>query len=139
MSKKSSKTETKTKKAKAAETAAPKAATTASEPHVETPTAAATDAKPTKKTGKKAKAPKERKSKKLSALDAAAQVLAEATQPMTCPELIDAMARRKLWESPNGQTPAATLYAAMCREINAKGKEARFKKTGRGTFAAAGK
>jgi len=106
---------------------------------VETSEAAGSNGKPAKKAGQKAKAPKEKKPKNLSALDAAAQVLAEATQPMSCPELIEAMARRKLWESPNGQTPQATLYAAMLREINAKGKDARFKKTGRGTFAAVGK
>ena len=134
--KKSSKSETKTKKAKVAETVAPETPTAPAEQPAEVHVAAADNRKPAKKSGKKAIAPKEKKPKRLSALDAAAQVLAETTQPMTCPELIEAMARRKLWESPNGQTPAATLYAAMCREINAKGKDARFKKTGRGTFAA---
>jgi len=36
--------------------------------------------------------------------------------------------------SPNGQTPAATLYSAILREINTKGKESRFKKANRGLF-----
>jgi hypothetical protein len=73
---------------------------------------------------------------KLSALDAAALVLAGVPGPMTAPELITAMAERKLWASPNGKTPAATLSAAIGREIKAKGAEARFKKAGRGKFAA---
>jgi len=32
-------------------------------------------------------------------------------------------------------SPSATLYAAIVREISAKGKGARFKKTERGRFA----
>jgi hypothetical protein len=75
--------------------------------------------------------------KKLSALAAAARVLAEAGQPMTCPELIAAMGEKGYWTSPAGKTPAATLYAALRREIVAKGPSARFKKTGPGRFALA--
>jgi len=74
------------------------------------------------------------KDKKLSALDAAAKVLGEAGQPMTCPEMIDAMAAKGYWTSPGGQTPAATLYSAILREINTKGTESRFAKTERGKF-----
>src|SRR5262249_30370292 len=70
--------------------------------------------------------------KKLSALDAAAQVLQETKTPMTCQELIEAMANRKLWNSPSGKTPAATLYSAILRETAAKGDQARFRKTERG-------
>jgi len=73
---------------------------------------------------------------KLSCLDAAAKVLASAKEPMTTKALIEAMAEKKLWSSPNGQTPAATLYSAILREITTKGKEARFKKADRGLFAA---
>lgn len=80
------------------------------------------------------KAPKGEGRKRVSALDAAAQVLASAKDPMTSGDLIEAMAKRDLWKSPGGKTPAATLYAAMIREIRAKGKEARFKKTDRGFF-----
>ena len=88
--------------------------------------------------GKKTpKAKKEPKPKKMSALDAAAKVLEGASEPMTTKELIDAMAQKKLWSSPNGQTPAATLYSALLREINTKGKDSRFKKTERGKFARA--
>lgn len=76
------------------------------------------------------------KEKKVSALDAAAQVLATAKAPMHAKELIDAMASKGLWTSPGGKTPHATLYAAMVREIIAKGGEARFRKTDRGLFEA---
>jgi hypothetical protein len=73
---------------------------------------------------------------KLSCLDAAAKVLASAKEPMTTKALIEQMASKGLWSSPNGQTPAATLYSAILREITVKGKEARFKKADRGLFAA---
>ncbi len=76
--------------------------------------------------------------KKLSALDAAAQVLAASKEPMNTKEIIDAMAAKGLWTSPGGKTPHATLYSAILREIGAKGKEARFKKTDRGHFTANG-
>ena len=75
------------------------------------------------------------KPKKLSALDAAAKVLAESKEPLNTREMIEAMAAKKLWTSPGGATPHATLYSAILREINAKAKDARFKKTDRGHFA----
>jgi hypothetical protein len=84
-------------------------------------------------------AAKERKPKRMSALDAAAQVLAKAKQPVRAKELIQQMAAEGLWESPGGKTPEATLYAAMLREISKKGDESRFRKVDRGAFAAAGK
>jgi hypothetical protein len=74
--------------------------------------------------------------KKLSALDAAAQILAENGGSMSTKELIEAMAAKKLWVSPNGKTPAATLYAALLREINTKGANSRFQKIAPGQFAA---
>jgi hypothetical protein len=73
---------------------------------------------------------------KLSALDAAAKVLGESNEPMNAKEMIEAMASQKLWTSPGGKTPHSTLYSAIIREITVKGKEARFKKTERGRFAA---
>lgn len=85
-----------------------------------------------KPVAKKAAAKKDRK---MSALDAAAKVLAEAKKPMRTREMIEAMAAKGYWKSPGGQTPHATLYSAILREINTKGKEARFKKTDRGLFA----
>lgn len=78
------------------------------------------------------------KVKKLSAIDAAAKVLENAKSPMNTKEIIDAMAAKGLWKSPGGKTPHATLNSAILREINAKGKEARFKKTERGKFLANG-
>jgi hypothetical protein len=72
---------------------------------------------------------------KLSALDAAAKVLAETGQAMSCGELIAAMAANGYWNSPKGRTPAGTLYAALLRELKTKGANARFCKTERGKFA----
>ncbi len=92
------------------------------------------------KGGKKAAAPKakattENKPKRVSALDAAAQVLATAGKPMRAQELITAMAEQNLWKSPAGATPHATLYAAMMREARDKGGASRFLKVDRGQFA----
>jgi hypothetical protein len=70
-----------------------------------------------KKTRKKSA---EAKAKKLSALDAAAQVLAETGQPMACKEMIEAMAQKGYWSSPGGKTPSATLYSAITKEISTK-------------------
>jgi hypothetical protein len=42
------------------------------------------------------------------------------------------------WKT-GGKTPAATISAAILREITAKGNAARFKKTDRGLFASSGK
>jgi hypothetical protein len=71
---------------------------------------------------------------KLSAVDAAAKVLGESGQAMTCAELIAAMAAQGYWSSPRGRTPAGTLYSAVLREIQTKGEKARFRKTERGKF-----
>ena len=84
---------------------------------------------------KKQQAKKEPKAKKPSALDAAVKVLAEAGSPMNCQEMIHAMAEKGYWTSPGGQTPQATLYSAILREINVKDEDARFVKSERGKFA----
>jgi hypothetical protein len=75
------------------------------------------------------------KDKKVSALDAAARVLGETGKPMSCPEMIEAMAAKGYWTSPGGRTPQATLYSAIAREITAKGPTSRFVKAERGKFA----
>lgn len=75
-----------------------------------------------------------KKAKRVTALDAAARVLAEEGKPMSCGELIEAMAAKKYWTSPGGKTPASTLYAAIAREVTTKGTAARFKKAERGKF-----
>ena len=49
--------------------------------------------------------------------------------------MIKEVVAKGLWSSPAGKTPDATLYSAVIREIGAKGKDARFKKTARGRFA----
>jgi HB1, ASXL, restriction endonuclease HTH domain len=94
----------------------------------------ATKVKTTKPAAKSAKAKTESKPKRLSALEAAAKILADAKEPMNTREMIEAMAKKGLWKSPGGATPWATLYSALSREINAKGRDARFKKVERGQF-----
>jgi hypothetical protein len=80
------------------------------------------------KTEKKAKS-------KLSQLDAAAQVLADAKEPMNTKAMVEVMEQRGFWKSPDGKTPAATLYSAILREIQKKGAESRFQKAGPGSFS----
>jgi hypothetical protein len=92
----------------------------------------ATTKKASKPTATKAK-PQVKKAKKLSQIDAAVKVLAEAKQPMNCKATIEAMQAKDYWKSPNGKTPEATLYASILRNIR-KGKEAKFVKADRGTF-----
>ena len=72
--------------------------------------------------------------KTMSAIDAAAKVLAQAKEPMNAKQMIEAMQAKGYWTSPGGKTPHATLYSAIIREIGTKGKESRFKKTERGKF-----
>ncbi len=82
----------------------------------------------------RAKTPKRsRGDGKLSGLDAAAQILAKAKEPMGCKDMVDQAITKGLW-SPGGKTPHATLYAAIIREIAKKGKNARFQKVDRGRF-----
>jgi HB1, ASXL, restriction endonuclease HTH domain len=75
----------------------------------------------------------------MSSLDAAAKVLTDAGEPMRVKDIVEAAAKRGLWESKNGKTPAATVYASIIREIRDKGADSRFVKKDRGLFAAAGK
>jgi short subunit dehydrogenase-like uncharacterized protein len=102
---------------------------------------------PKKKTGKRTAQAKKtaesaatkkneaRPPKRVSALAAAARVLAETGTPMSCGELIEVMAEKKYWSSPAGKTPASTLYSAILRELKTKGRAARFQKTERGKFS----
>lgn len=102
---------------------------------------ATTKKKAPKPAAGKPKAPKAKKAapaKKLSQIDAAIRVLAESGEPMTAKAMVEAMQAKGLWTSPAGKTPEATLYASIIRDIR-KGKDARFVKTGRGTFALAGR
>ncbi len=89
------------------------------------------DAKAKRGSKKKSKAP--RGNGKLSGLDAAAQILAKAKEPMGCKDMVEQAIGKGLW-SPGGKTPHSTLYAAIIREISKKGKDGRFKKVERGRF-----
>ena len=93
----------------------------------------ATKSPKAEKPAKAPKAPKLAKPKKLSGLDAAAKVLHDAGVAMNVKAIMAEIHDKSLWKS-NGATPEATVYAAMIREIAAKGKESRFKKTERGMF-----
>jgi len=75
---------------------------------------------------------KEVKAKKVTLLDAAAQVLKSNGEPMNCKAMVAAVTEKKLW-STSAPTPEATLYSAILRELK-KGKDARFKKVDRGQF-----
>jgi len=76
------------------------------------------------KTEKKAKA---REPRKPGCLDAAVRVLAEAKKPLRADEMVKRALAKGLWKT-KGKTPEATLYAAIIREIGAKGKNARFRR-----------
>ncbi len=92
-----------------------------------------------KTSGKDGKAESKPRKKRegLSGLDAAAQVLARAKEPLDAKTIAE-RAIAAGWKT-NGATPHATLYAAMIREIAARGKESRFAKVDKGRFTAAGK
>ena len=85
-------------------------------------------ATPAKEAGEKPKAPV-----KLTCLDASAQVLQEAGEPLQCKTMVARMQEQGLWTT-TAPTPAATLYSAILREITVKGDASRFKKTDRGHF-----
>lgn len=74
------------------------------------------------------------KPNRVSLLDAAATVLADAKASMQAKQIVEEVIERGLWKPGAGKTPHATLYAAILREINVKGKDARFAKTDRGLF-----
>ena len=74
--------------------------------------------------------------KRPSGLDAAAKVLTEAKGPMNCREIVERALAKGYWKT-SGKTPAATIYAAIIREIAAKGDASRFRKVERGKFTLA--
>ena len=84
---------------------------------------------------KKAKAAKPKGERKPGILTLAAGVLKDAKTPMDCKAIVEKVLAKGTWQT-KGKTPAATLYAAIIREIAAKGKDARFRKTDRGMFEA---
>ncbi len=90
-------------------------------------------AAPAAKAEKPKAAAKEKKDRKPSGLDAAVAVLAEADKPMNTADMVKRMLETGLWKT-GGKTPAATIYAAIIREISVKGDGSRFRKTDRGHF-----
>ncbi len=88
------------------------------------------DAKPT---GKRATREPGATPHRTSGLAAAVTVLAEAGKPMNTADMVKRMLESGLWKT-DGKTPAATIYAAIIREIAAKGDKSRFRKTDRGHF-----
>jgi hypothetical protein len=121
------------------------AAVAAGDPEVVVPAKAATrkGAKGKKATTKPATKPtpakKEKAPKQMSGLDAAVAILAAAKEPMNVKAIVEQAEAKGLWKSRTGKTPAATISAAIGREIVAKGKDSRFKKVDRGLFTATGK
>lgn len=77
--------------------------------------------------------PRGTQAKRPSGLDAAAKVLAEANEPMSCKAIVERMLAQGLWQT-KGKTPASTIYASILREIQKKGEASRFRKVGRGIF-----
>ena len=78
---------------------------------------------------------RERPAKKLSLLNAAAQVLAACRTPMNCKEIIAKAVEMGLWTPTGAKTPEQTLYSGIFREMKS-GAESRFKKseTRKGSF-----
>ena len=76
-----------------------------------------------------------RPEKKLSLLNAAAQVLAACRAPMNCKEIIAKAVEMGLWMPTGAKTPEQTLYSGIFREIKGT-EEPRFKKseTRKGSF-----
>ena len=64
----------------------------------------------------KAKAKAKPAAKKLSQIDAAIRVLAEAKEPMNCTAMVEAMQAKGYWTSPGGKTPSQTLYSSILRD-----------------------
>jgi hypothetical protein len=75
----------------------------------------------------------EKKDGKMSGLDAAAKVLTEAGEPLNTKTMVERAIQKGYWTT-NGKTPAATIYAAIIREIAVKGSASRFAKADRGMF-----
>lgn len=68
-----------------------------------------------------------------SGLEAAAKVLAEAGEPLHCRTIVERALEKGYWKT-GGKTPAATVYAAILREIQKKGDASRFARAERGMF-----
>lgn len=110
-----------------AKKAAEKAATKPTNPTLADRVEKAAAPKPAPKA--KAERPAANPAKKLSGLDAAAQVLRTYNKAMTAKEVVGLMKEDGLWSS-EAKTPEATIYSAMLTEIKKKGAASRFAKDG---------
>ncbi len=86
--------------------------------------------------GSKAEGQDPGRSKRLTGLDAVAQILREAGRPMTAKDMVQAALDRGLWTT-TGRTPDRTIYAAITRDMAARGRQSRFRKGSNGKFALA--
>lgn len=88
------------------------------------------------KSKSKAKVPsaakKPPKEKKPNLLDAAAKVIRGLKTPISAPDILERIEKQKLWKSPKGKTPTATLATAIAREIGVP--KPRFKRAGKGLY-----
>ena len=74
-----------------------------------------------------AKTKKAAKERKPSGLDAAIRVLREEGKPMNIADVVKVALEKGYWKT-GGKTPTATVYAAIIREIAAKGADSRFRR-----------
>ena len=88
---------------------------------------------PAGEAGPKPRKKAERADGTMSGLDAAAKVLADAGEPLGCKTIVERAIEKGYWKT-GGKTPAATVYAAILREIQKKGDASRFAKADRGMF-----
>lgn len=91
---------------------------------------------PAGQAGPKPRKKAERADGTLSGLDAAAKVLADAGEPLNCKTIVERAIEKGYWKT-GGKTPAATVYAAILREIQKKSGASRFAKADRGMFTLA--
>jgi len=98
--------------------------------------AATGDSLPATSSRSDAKVAKPAKQKRISGLTAAFMVLVDAGKELGVKRIVELAAEKGWWKS-DAATPQATIYAAMLREINAKGDNSRFQRgSKRGTFRA---
>jgi len=93
----------------------------------------APDTKPTSKPASDSSGKGGKPKGKMSMLDAAAEILKTAKEPLCCKDICRSIFEKKLAES-SGRTPHATISAAMGREIKVLGKNSRFRRADRGRF-----
>lgn len=70
----------------------------------------------------------------MNSIEAAAEVLSDAEEPLHYKEICRRIIERGLWET-EGKTPEATVNANLGKEIQKHGENSRFQRTGPGTFA----